>query len=116
MTNLLTNEVFIGFLGTAIGGLFTYLGIKNKNSADTAGIYTKEIRELINNLKEQNKQKEEEITRLENLCKNLKDQLETSLELIDKLQDEREIVENIIAKKDKQIDTLTKLVNVLRKN
>lgn len=115
MLNIFTDEVFIGFLGTVVGGVFTYLGIQSKNKSDVAGIYTKEIRELINELKEQNEAKDREITRLENLCANLKDQLEKSLVLIDKLQEERDLVEQVIYRKDKQIDTLTKLVNALRK-
>lgn len=112
--NILSNEVFITFLGALAGGGFTYLGIVNKNKADVTIIYTKEIRELIDDLKAQNDKKDLEITRLESLTGDLKKQLEQALYIVNKLQTEREQVKLDMVKKDKQIETLTKLVNALR--
>lgn len=114
--DILTNEVFIGFLSALFGGVFTYLGIANKNKASVAGIYTKEIRDLINDLKEQNEKKDLEISRLEALTDNMKKQLEQALDLVNKLQVEREKTNIDMHRKDKQIETLTKLVNILRLN
>lgn len=115
LNELIKNEVFLGLLGTIIGGLLTYLGIRNKNKSDVTSIYTQEVRNIITDLKEQNDKKDNEITRMEVLVESLKEQLEQALELVDKLQNERELVKLDIEKKDKQIETLTKLVEALRK-
>lgn len=111
---LVKNEVFLGFIGTIVGGILTYLGIRNKNQSDVTSIYTQEVRNIITDLKEQNDKKDLEITRMEDLTESLKLQLEQALELVDKLQDEREQIKQDIIKKDKQIETLTKLVEALR--
>lgn len=114
-SELIRNEVFLGFLGTVIGGILTYFGIRNKNKSDVTSIYTQEVRNIITDLKEQNDKKDLEITRMEELTESLKLQLEQALELVDKLQTERELIKQDIIKKDKQIETLTKLVEALRK-
>ena len=115
LNELVKNEIFLSFLGAVIGGFLTYAGIRNKSKSDVTGIYTQEVRNIIVDLKEQNDKKDNEISRMENLVENLKEQLEQALELVDKLQDEREQVKLDISKKDKQIETLTKLVEALRK-
>jgi hypothetical protein len=50
-------------------------------------------------LKEQNDKKDNEITRMEVLVESLKEQLEQALELVDKLQNERELIKLDIEKK-----------------
>ena len=115
MNNLFQSEIFVGLLSTIVGAVFTYLGIASKNRNDVTGIYTAEIRNVIDELKNANSRKDEEISRLEELTENLKNQLEQALELVDMLQKEREEIKVDIDKKDKQIETLTKLVNALRK-
>lgn len=114
MNDVFSNEAFLGFLGAAIGAFLTYLGIRNKNKSDVTSIYTEEVRNIITELKEQNTKKDAEITRMEELTEDLRKQLEQALELVDKLQKERELIKQDIMKKDKQIETLTKLVEVLR--
>lgn len=114
MRDLLTNDAFLGLVGGLGGAFLTYLGIAKKQDSNVANLYAKEIRGVINDLKEENEKKDREIEQLEALVEQLKQQLEKALHLVDKIQEERKLAQLEVEKKNKQISQLSEIVKALR--
>lgn len=116
MKEILTNEVFIGLVTAIFGGLMTYLGVARKSKSDAAGIYTTEIRNIIQELKEQNREKDLEISRLEDLAEKLRLQLAQSQELLDKLELKEKEMNALLEEKEKQIVELSRALKEKERN
>lgn len=108
MKDLLANEVFVGLLTAIFGGYMTYLGVARKSKTDVTGIYTQEIRAIINELKEKNVEKDKEILKLETLVEKLKNKLDQSQDLLEKIEQKQKDMEEILTEKEKQINELGK--------
>lgn len=107
MKELLTNEVFIGLVTAIFGGYMTYLGVAKKSKTDTVGIYTTEIRAIIDELKTQNAEKDKEISRLEDLAEKLRLQLDQSQELLEKLESKEVEMQKLLDDREKEIERLS---------
>lgn len=87
-------------LGAIVTSAGTYLATKRNTKTDVESLYTKEIRTLVNDLKEQNKYLTEKFKRLEDEFEALKMKMKDKDSLIEQLEKEnKRLEEEVVALK-----------------